>query len=240
MAFLRASGRAAVPALVALVPSLTDPQQRRAFSDLAMQMGMEQVEPLLHLLQSEQGFVAAEALHMLAQLGQLDRRAARESLRHTKPQVRLALLQHVDRMDADVAEEVILELLDDREPRVRGEAVHLIGRCDPGHAKAAVEAAIAREGFEETSLPVKQAFLSAYVAVSGRAALDRLEEIIQETDRRLVRKPVEELAVAAVAAVAALPSSKSVTILKKACLSRNKAVRKLARAELSKVRKDFE
>lgn len=240
MRFLRASGRAVVPALVALVPSLTEPAQRRAFSELAMDLGMEDVEPIFSLLESEQGFVAAEALHMLARMKRLNRRAAREAIRHPKPQVRLGLLQLVDQMEEEVAEEAVLELLEDSELRVKAEAVNLLDRFETPRTRAAIESMLSRDGFEDAKPPVKNALLAAYVKVAGRHAFDRLEEIIKSTDRRLTRKPQEELGVAAVLAIASLPNSKSVSILKKACLSRNKKVRERARQELSKLRKDFE
>lgn len=240
LAFLASCGRAAVPPLVALVPSLTDPQQRRAFTELVLRIGMEEVEPLYHLLSSEQGFVAAEALHMLAQLDRLDQKVARMAAEHAKPQVRLALLQLLEKMERGVGESVVLELIEDREPRVRTEAVTLLGKFDSPRAKGAIESMIARENFEEASAPVKQAVLLAFVQMTGRHAFDRLEELIRSTDRRLTRKPLEELGVAAVVAIATLPSTRAVTILKKACLSRNKKVRERARAELKKMRKDFE
>lgn len=240
LSFLRFCGRVAIPSLVALVPSLTDPQQRRAFTDLVLEIGMVEVEPLHRLLSSEQGFVAAEALHMLSQLERIDRTVARTAMSHPKPQVRLALLQLLDDVDAVIAEEAVLELIDDREPRVLMEAVKLLGRFDSPRAKGVVESTIARDAFEEASAPVKQALLTAFVRMHGRRALDRLEDMIKSADRRLTRKPLEEVGVAAVGAVAALPSTRAVTILKKACLSRNKQVRERARAELRKMQKDFE
>ncbi len=229
-----------MPSLVSLLPSLTDPRQRRAYSDLALAMGTHEVEPILALLASEQGFVAAEALHMLAEMRRIDHRAAQVAVQHSKPQVRLTALQVVDRLDPDVAEDVVLELIDDREPRVRMEAVKALGYLEGARAKGAIEAAVARSDFEDASAPVKEAFLRAYVAQLGRHAFDRLEEIIRSTDRRLARRQVEELGAAAVVALASLPTKRTVEILKKACLSRNKRVREVARAELKKMRKDFE
>jgi hypothetical protein len=240
MALFQGGGRAASPALIALLPSLTDPRQRRAYSDLALGMGTDDLDPILNHLGSEQGYVAAEALHMLAELGKLDRRGALSAASHPKPQVRLTALQIVDRLSPEVGEEVVLELLDDREPRVRMEALKLLVNFGTARVKGAIEAAVARADFEEASAPVKEAFLKTYVSILGRHAFDRLEQMIESTDRRLARRQVEEVGAAAVAAIATIPSARTVDVLKKACMSRNKRVRELARAELKKMRKDLE
>jgi hypothetical protein len=240
MEFFRACGRSIVPALVGLLPSLTDPTQRRAYAELALAMGTEDIHPILGLLDNEQGFVAAQALHMLVELKKLDREAAHAAMRHPKPQVRLTVLQLSERLDADVAEDVVIDLLEDRETRVRTEALRLLGNINSPRAKAAIEALVSNDDFAETSAPVKEAILKTYVALLGRASLERMDELIRATDRLLSGRESEEAGVAAVAAVASLPTPRSVEILKAACLSKNKKVRELARNELKRLRKDFE
>ncbi len=232
-ALFERAGEAVVPSLIAALPQLTDPQIRRRFSDLAIALGIKDRDPVHQLLQNDQAFVAREALYILSHVGHLDdMHAVRQVQVHPKPQVRLALLDMINRMPLDVAESVAIDLLDDHEPRVRVAAAEALVELGSNRAQLAISNLVQRTGFVNEPQSVKVSFLRAYVRLQRAGAIYVVSQMIEAADRRLVTKGTEELALAAVQALAATPNQQTVDRLKDTCLSKNKAVREMARGYL--------
>lgn len=236
-ALLDRAGVAAVPSLIAALPSLPDPQMRRRFADLSIALGIKDRDHVHQLLQNDQAFVAREALYILSHIGHLDdMHAVRQVQIHPKPQVRLALLDMINRMPLEVAESVAIEMLDDREPRVRVAASEALVELGSSRAQHAIANLIQRPSFADEPQSVKVAFLRAYVRLQRAGALYVVTQMIEGADRRLVTKGTEDLALAAVQSLAATPNQQTVERLKEACLSKNRAVREMAKGFLTNLK----
>lgn len=235
--FLAAWGRRAVPSLLGALPSFTNPEQRRRFADLAIELGIDDDQPLRQLLTSEQGFVAREALYIMASLGQLrDRSVLKEVQSHPAPQVRLALLGVVDKMPWDVAQAIITELLKDPEARVQVAAAEELAQRGNDLSLRAIENTLEQPDFEDLPPSVKRAFLRCYALLHKSGSIDRLLGYVSAAEGWRVRKPIEETAEAAVGALASLRSQPGVDALKKVALSRSKVLREAARTALERLK----
>lgn len=235
--FLAAWGRRAVPSLLGALPSFTNPEQRRRFADLAIELGIDDDQPLRQLLANEQGFVAREALYIMASLGQLrDRSILKEVQGHPAPQVRLALLGVVDKMPWDVAQSIITDLLKDPEARVQVAAAEELASRANDLSLRAIEHALEQADFDDQPPSVKRAFLRCYALLHKGASIDRLLGYIAAAEGWRVRRPLEETAEAATFALASLRSQAGVDALKKAALSRSKSIREGARAALERLK----
>lgn len=237
--FFRAAGRRAVPSLIRSLASITHPEVRRGLSDLVLELGVEDLGPVTDLVEHEQGFAAREGLYLLAKLDRLtDRRRLREIQRHPRPQVRLALINEIDRVPADLAPAVLAELLrEDDAPRVRVAAAETLAQQSGATAVRALEHAADRPEFEDEPESVKRAVVLALLWVSGVSAVWRLEAFIAKADQWRPRKSHEELAQAAVLGLGQLRHQAAVDALKNASLSRSRAVRNAAKAELERIKK---
>ncbi|MEQ8275427.1 MAG: hypothetical protein RMA76_37735 [Deltaproteobacteria bacterium] len=233
------AGEAVVPSVIAALPLLPDPQVRRRFSDLVIALGIKDRDHVHQLLQNDQAFVAREALYLLSHVGHLDdMHAVRQVQVHPKPQVRLALLDMINRMPLDVAEAVAIDLLDDKEARVRVAAAEALVELGSNRAQLAVANIVQRTDFASEPQSVKAAFLRAYVRLQRAGSMYVISQMIDAADRRLVTKGTEDLALAAVQALAANPNQQTVDRLKDACLSKNKGVREMAKGYLKQMKSE--
>ena len=238
LTLLERAGGAAVPSIIASIPMFPDPAQRRRFSDLAIALGITDREHVHELLQNDQAFVAREALYILSHIGHLeDLYAVRQVQTHSKPQVRLALLELLNRMPLDLAESVSIDLLEDPEARVRVASADALVELGSQRAQSAVANMINRANFADQPQSVKVGFLRAYVRLNHATSLGAVLQLLEAADRRLTTKGTEELALAAVQALAATPNKQTIEVLKEACLSKNRAVRDMAKGYLEQFKK---
>lgn len=225
---LERAGGASVPSILSALPMFPDPTQRRKFSDLAIRLGINDREHLHELLQNDQGFVAREALYILSHIGHLeDLYAVRQVQVHPKPQVRMALLDLINKMPLDLAESVAIALLEDEEPRVRVAASESLVELGSERASAAITNMIEQSSFGSQNASVKAGFLRAYIRLNHATTLQVVRAILESADRRLGGNT--EDAVIAVQALSAVPNRQTIDLLKEACLSKNSKVRDTAR-----------
>lgn len=238
--FFRAAGRRSVPSLIRSLATISHPEVRRGLSDLILELGVEDVTQLRELVENEQGFAAREGLYLLAQTDHLrDRRLLREIQRHPRPQVRLALINEIDRVPADIAPSVLAELLrEDDAPRVRVAAAETLAQRQDPTSIQAIEHAVERPAFEDEPESVKRAVVLALLSVQGAQAVWRLQAFIAKSDMWRPKRGHEELALAAVQGLGQLRHQSAIDALKAASLSRCKPVRTQAKAELERIKRE--
>jgi hypothetical protein len=236
-AFFVAAGRRSAPSLVQALPTFKEPELRRRFADLALELGLDDTAAVEELVHNEIGFAAREGLYLLSRLDLLrDRSLLREIQRHPKPQVRLALVNEIDQVPDDIAPSVLSELLRDESARVRVAAAETLTQRGDEMARRALLNAIERPEFDDEPESVKRACALGVATVLGPRAVTHLEPLVQRADGWMARKAQEESAAAAIAALAQVQHQEAVEALKRAALSRNRAVRSEARQALERMR----
>lgn len=235
--FFRTTGSRAVPALVRSLPGLTQPEVRRAFADLVLELGPPDEELVRELVGNEQGFAAREGLYILSRMDRLrDRYFLREVQRHPSPQVRLSLIQEIDRIPRDIASWVLAEMLRDETPRVRVAAVETLAQKGDDVASRSLLNALERPEFDDESETVKRALLVGVATVLGVGAIERFAPLVERADAWMPRTSHEESARAAVYALGQLRHPASVDLLKRASQSKCRSVRADARKMLQRFR----
>lgn len=233
--FFRRTGGRAVPALVRALPGLTQPEVRRAFSDLVLELGTPDELSVRELVANEQGFAAREGLYLLARMDRLrDRAFLREVQRHASPQVRLALIQEIDRVPGDIASWVLVEMLRDPAPRVRVAAIETLAQQGDDVAKRAITNAVTRPELDDESETVKRALFVALATVLGTEAVSYLEPFVARVDAWMPKSSQEESARAAVYALGQLRHTASIEALRGASGSKCRSVRSDARKLLER------
>ncbi|MFO0723690.1 MAG: HEAT repeat domain-containing protein [Myxococcota bacterium] len=229
----RAAGPAAVHSLLALIPAVDDPNYRRAFSDLALELGIRDLKPIEPLLTDAQAYVAREAIHILSRL---DTDAARlklaEAERHPMPPVRQALATVLPALGRQLSIEVGSRLLDDPEQDVATAAARALGTSRDARAAAAIETRMNAPEFMNASLPMKQAFVAAYALIAQNQGVPTLARYLKEGDGILAKREQEDLAVAATQALGFLRTPGAIAALEKSASCLNKRVREASREAL--------
>lgn len=237
-AFFEACGPTAVPSILGLIPSIPDPQRRRAVADAAARVGIDDLEPLRALLASEQAFVAIEGVHVLSTI---DSSAARELLLtasgHPQAPVRVALLSAVDHLPKAHQLSLGLDLLADPDAEVATAAASLLGRMRDISAVRAVETRVKGPEIHAAPANVKQALLRAYVQLVQVRALPVLAKMFHDGGGLLAKKDAEDLAIAAAQALADLGTPGAIAALQKAAKFLNLRVREAANDALRRVRR---
>jgi HEAT repeat protein len=233
--FFRSTGSRAVPALVRALPGLTQPEVRRTFSDLVLELDTPDELTVRELVGNEQGFAAREGLYLLARMDRLrDRAFLREVQRHPSPQVRLALIQEIDRVPHDISSWVLVEMLRDPAPRVRVAAIETLAQQGDDVARRALANAVSRPEVDEESETVKRALFVALATVLGIEAVSYFEPMIARVDAWMPKTAHEESARAAVYALGQLRHPASVDALREAGASKCRSVRADARKLLER------
>ncbi len=235
--FFEACGRRAIPPLLRSIPALTQPEVRRRISDLVLALGQPEIGLVRELVGHEQGFAAREGLYMLARLDQLgDRHLLRDVHRHPNPQVRLALIQEIDRVPDDVASWVLAELVRDDASRVRVAAVETLAQLGGEIACRTLLHTLDRPDFDDEADSFKKAVMAGLVSAMGTGALGRLRALMERADGWMVRGSIESTALAAVQVVGQLRHQAAVDVLKAATSLKNRTIRAEARRRLERMR----
>jgi HEAT repeat protein len=237
--FFRSTGSGAIPSLIRSLPGLTQPEVRRRFADLVLDLGDADEMLVRELVSNEQGFAAREGLYLLARTDRLrDRSFLREIQCHPSPQVRLTLIQEIDRVPQDVASWVLAEMLRDPTARVRVAAIETLAQRGDDVAARALLQAVEQPEFDDESETVKRALLFAVASVLGAEAVTHMEPMIARVDAWMPRTSHEESARAAVYALGQLRHPASVDVLKRASTVKCRSVRTDARRTLERLRGD--
>ena len=234
VAFFRACGQWAVSPLLRLLPSVSDARNRRSLSELAIELGLFDIDLLRPLLDSEQAFVAQEGVFLLSKLnheGSID--LLRDLRRHPLPQVRAAVADFAVGLPKDVSADLTADLLDDPDPRVRGFAAKALAKHPSKTTELLLESASQKSRLEGTTLEAKRATLEAYADVAQERAVHPIARYVREGDGLFALREQEELAVASVWALARIRSVTAVEILKRSCTSRNRRLKQSAREALA-------
>ena len=231
--FFRACGGWGVEPILKLLPSIADAKNRRSLSDLALELGIIDIDQLRPLLASEQAFVAQEAVHMLSRLRTEGSFALlRELRRHSLPQVRAAVAESTDGLSSEAASELVADLLDDPDPRVRSIAARALAKHPSKTAELLLENVMHKPRLEGTAPEVKRATFEAYAIVAQERGVPTIARFVREGDSLFATREQEDFAVAAVWALARIRSVTAVEILKRACSSRQRRLKRAAREAL--------
>lgn len=230
---LRAGGRPAVPAILALFPVTEDPEQRAVLADLVVELGVDDLAPLEALLGHPQAFVARDALYVLARLGSAHaRQLLASAASHPAPPVREALMTALAGLPVDQIVRIAVPALADPAPEVAIAAARVLGNSRDPRGAAALEAHLGDATFLEMSLGVKQAFVAAYALAADERAVALLARFVKDGDGMLVKKEKEEMAIAAAQALGFLRTSAAISILEKASRSMHRRLREAAKEAL--------
>ncbi len=229
VAFFEAAGARTVPSLLRQLPLFHDPERRRLVSELIIKHGVEDVSAVGELLADEQAFVNIEGVYILARLDSASARAMlAESSVHPQPPVRLAFLEHIQRLEESVQQAALVRLLSDEDPQVKMEAAVQLRRFKNKTTALAIKRSITLLKFQEERYAVKAAFLDTYALLNEVWSLRLLTRFVRKADGLLATKHVEEMGVASAVALRHVPAKRAVDCLKKASKSRNKSLKSAA------------
>jgi hypothetical protein len=233
----RACGPRAVPSLLAVVPSLQDPVQRRGLVDVALEIGLDSLEPVRNLIASDQAFVALEGVYLLSQIPTKEARDLLWKLKdHEQAQVRLQIVELADKLPRNDAHAVADAMLSDPDPRVAAAATRLLAKIPDERSILAIEQVVRRPELLDAPLDLKEAVLLTYARLNGAKALHLLGRYLQRAEGRSASIQAEELAIAAARALKIVGTPGAVMALKTAAGYWNKRVREEARETILKMR----
>jgi HEAT repeat protein len=121
----------------------------------------------------------------------------REALAHPYAEVRLAVVQALVAIRLTPALHALQAALDDEDREVRLAAVRALGAVRFASAREALAAALDDRRMKDADLTEKMAFYEAYGALGGNAAVERLDEILNDKGFLGRRAPAELRACAA-------------------------------------------
>lgn len=232
-ALFEACGPRAVPSLLGMIPGLQEPALRRSFVELALRIGVEDLDPVRLLLTSDQTFVADEALFMLAKIGTPEALeilgAARE---HPQPGVRAGLAAACDSLPRSLGLELAVALLGDPDPRTVATSARALGRMPSEEAVQAIEGELKKPDLLSRPMEIKVALLEGHAALHGNRALTLLARFLAKGESRSASVEEEDLAIAAARALRTVATPGAVKALKEAAGYWNKRVRDEARQVL--------
>lgn len=231
---LREIGERAMPTLLGLVAATEVAGERRQLADLvaALPASPEDVQALL----TSEAEVEI-GTYILARSGQTEDRAQLMALLDDqRPAARAGTVAVIDLLPWEHAVGIAERCLRDADPRVRNATIESLVRL--GHAEAGriLEAAIHAPSIDTAEFEEKQALLVGWASLMPMRALLPLSKYVKKADGLLIRKEVEEIAVAAVLALEHIRQPRAVEVLKEGVASRNKRVRETARAALLRIK----
>ena len=237
--FFRWCGGWAVQPLLNLMPSISHAPTRRQIADLILEFGIFDIDLLMPLLGSDQAFVALEAVYILSRLNQdKSLELLRQVRHHPLAPVRAALADFAEGLPKEVASDVVANLLDDEDPRVRSSAARALAKHPSKTNQLLLESASQKNRLEGTTAEVKKAMLEAYAEVAQDHAVPQLTRMLRDGDGLFATREQEDLAVASVWALARIRSVTAVEIIKRTCSSRNRRLKQAAREALVWMRKN--
>ena len=246
LATIEAVGSQSVPTLAGMLPGFAERSERRVVADLIVHAGVDDVSVFEALIDTEQPFVVLDVVEILARTESI---AAAELLvkagKHENASVRTAVLERVTALSLDQGHELASKLMRDSDPTVRAAAARALATSanrelhDPGEelirrmrakdACALIETAV--DGLEDGDLPleVKIAFVEAYARLHQLRAYDRLAKLVKRGEGLLAKKRHEDMAVAALHAMATQPTPRARELLAKTAKGRQRRLRETAR-----------
>jgi hypothetical protein len=234
MSVIDAIGRPTVPSLFALLPALSDAGLRRALSERIVRFGVDDLGPVKELINREPSFLAQEAIFILGRIATPEAQSAiRDARVHPKLHVRLALVESLRHVPAELALTVALDLLaKEEDAKVLAATARSLPRYKTKETADALDSAANR--LPERALPyeTKLAILIGFAAVNPTRAVPLLIRFVKRGDGMLVRKDAEELAAAAIRALGSIRGQRHQEVLEKAAQSRSKLVKEAAREVL--------
>lgn len=234
---LRAIGHSAAPIALGALSSVVDAESRRRFSDLALELGIEGIEPLRGLLSNDLLSVMQEGMYLLSQIGtpeaigMLERIAA-----DPRAETRAALAEVADQLHERIALDVATRFLGDPYLKARIAGARALSKIPSKHAARIIEEAVLGPTFEDATFEVKVAFLESYAILNQLRSLLLLSKHMKRAEGILVRREIEDLGIASTLAMQFVPTKKSVEFLKQACVVRNKRLRETAREVLLRMK----
>jgi hypothetical protein len=229
-----AAGRAGVPTLLGLIAGLEQAEHRRLLSDVVLSLGVDDLRPLVALLDQPGPSAAVEAVYVLARLGApaaLDR--ATVARHHPSPRVRLELLASVDAFPRAAARPIVLAALEDPEPEVIGAAARVLGGW-VGDAEVAqgLEAFLAGPAFEAMPAGAKPSVLAAFVLAAQVRAVPVLARLLRDGGAVLAKREDEDSAIAAARALGFARTPGAISALEASARCLNRRVREATREAL--------
>ncbi len=226
-----AIGRPAVPALFALLPALTEPAHRRAVSERIVRYGVDDLGTVKELINRDPTFLAQEAIFILGRLATPEAQSSiRDARLHPKLHVRLALVESLRHVPAELALAIALELLQKEEdPKVLAATARSLPRYKTKETADALDTAANRLTERPLPFDTKLAILISFAAVNPGRAVPLLARYVKRGEGLLVRRDAEELAAAAVRALGSIRGQRTHEIVEKASQSRSKLVKEAAR-----------
>jgi HEAT repeat protein len=234
LAVIDAIGRPAVPALFLLLPALPEPTARRGLAERIVRFGVDDLGPVKELINREPTFLAQEAIFILGRIATPEAQAAiRDARVHPKLHVRLALVESLRHVPAELALTVALDLLGKEEDsKVLAATARLLPRYKTKETADALEAASNKLPDRALPYDTKLAMLMSFAAVNPGRAAPFLIKMVKRGEGILVRRDAEELAAAAIRALGSIRGQRHHDVMEKAAQSRSKLVKEAAREVL--------
>jgi hypothetical protein len=235
LAVIDAIGRPAVPAIFALLPAMLDAPARRALSERIVRFGVDDLGPVKELVNREPIFLAQEAIFVLGRIGSPEAQSAiRDARVHPKLHVRLALVEQLRHVPAELALNIALDLLGrEEDPKVLAAIARALPRYKTKETADALDTAANRVGERPLPYDTKLAILVSFASLNSGRALPLLARYVRRGEGLLVRRDAEELAAAAVRALGSIRGQRNSEIVEKAMQSRSKLVREAAKEVLA-------
>lgn len=230
LSLVDAFGRPAVPAMLAILPALGEAAHRRALSERIVQYGVDDLEAIKNLINREPSYLAAEAIFILGRTATPEAQAAiRDARVHPRLYVRLALVEMLRQVPAELALQIALDLLArETDPKVLAATARALPRYKTKETVEALENAAVKLAERPLPFDTKLAILAGYAAVSQGRAVPLLVRYVKRGEGLLARKDAEELAAAALRALGVVRGHKTSDLLAKASESRSKLVKETA------------
>ncbi|MBI4822174.1 MAG: hypothetical protein HY791_38300 [Deltaproteobacteria bacterium] len=228
LVLLKACGPTALPAIFGAYSALADPKSRRTLSQIALNVGFEDLGPIRPLLMSEQVEIVSEALFILGSLQTPEAQKLMTAAKdHPRPEIRMSMLEAASLSDNDRMR-LAIGYLSDSEPKVQVAAANKLGTMKTGGAQAELKHAIESDKILGSPSEVKDAIMTAYVTLAQNKSLSLLDAVIKRGDGRKATEEQVDVAVSAVKVLKIVPSPETAQVLKGAVGASNKRIRDAA------------
>jgi HEAT repeat protein len=213
---------------------MLEPNARRAMSERIVRYGVDDLGPVKELINREPTFLAQEAIFILGRIATPEAQTAiRDARVHPKLHVRLALVESLRNVPAELALGIALDLLaKEEDPKVLAATARSLQRYKTKETSDALDAAANRLPDRPLPYDTKLAILFSFASLNPGKALPLLARYVRRGEGLLVRRDAEELAAAAVRALGSIRGQRNSEIVEKATQSRSKLVREAAREVL--------
>lgn len=237
----RACGARAAPAILQQLALALEPPVRRRFAELLFELGAATRERVEELIRSGHEGLLREGVYLLSRLGTPEALQQLTALASDpRPDARVAVAEVAAAELPGEVFELIARLARDPHPKVRFAASASLAKIGGSAARELTEQRARHLEDEDAPLEVKVAILTAYAELSGAGALRLLAGYAAKGEGILVKREVEDLAVAAAMAMRKIPTHRSIETLKKLCVVRNKRLREAARDVLVRMKEGVE